>query len=135
MKIKNVLLIENSMLDALLIKETLQQNGELYDIHLMEDGFEAVLHIQGLLEHKSKEVPDLIIANEELVMINGENILSKMKGLSNFYIPVIIMTTNGDIAPPQFNGQTCCFINKPLEVQEFIGIFRDIKDNWLTAVH
>ena len=134
MKIKNVLLIENGVLDALLIKESLQQNGELCNIHLMEDGFEAVLHIQNLLEHKSKEVPDLIIANQELVMINGENILSKMKGLSNFYIPVIIMTSSGDKVPPQFNGQTCCFINKPLEVQEFIGIFRDIKDNWLTAI-
>jgi|SRR5690606_18145282 len=135
MKIKNVLLIENSVLDALLIKESLQQNGELCNIHLMEDGFEAVLHIQNLLEHKSKEIPDLIIASKELVMINGENILSKMKGLSNFYIPVIIMTSSGDKASPQFNGQTCCFINKPLEVQEFISVFRDIKDNWLAAVH
>ncbi|MEZ4969781.1 MAG: hypothetical protein R2814_09035 [Flavobacteriaceae bacterium] len=135
MKIKNVLLIENSVLDALLIKVSLQQNGELCNIHLMEDGFEAVLHTQSLLEQGSKEVPDLIIANKDLVMINGENILSKMEGLGNFYIPVIIMTSSGDEALPLFNGQTCCIINKPLEVQEFISIFRDIKDNWLTVVH
>jgi len=43
MKIKNVLLIENGVLDALLIKESLQQNGELCNIHLLEDGFEAVI--------------------------------------------------------------------------------------------
>ncbi|PXX29979.1 response regulator [Arenibacter sp. ARW7G5Y1] len=135
MKIKNVLLIENCDMDAILIKESLQENGEICNIHTLEDGFEAVLQIQSLLEHNSIEVPDLIIANEDLVMINGENIISKMKGLSNFYIPVIILTSGGDNDPPQFNGQTCCFINKPLEVQKFIGTFRDIKNNWLTAIN
>jgi CheY-like chemotaxis protein len=135
MKIKNVLLIENCMVDAILIQESLQQNGEFCNIHLMDDGFEAVLHIQGLLEHRSNETLDLIIANEDLVMINGENILSKVKGLSNFYIPVIILTSSGDNAPPQFNKHTCCFINKPLEVREFIGVFKNIKNNWLSAVN
>ena len=135
MKIKNVVLIENCKVDAILIKESLQQHGEQCNIHLMEDGFEAVLFTQSLLEHKNNETPDLIIANEDLVMINGGNILSKIKGLSNFYIPVIILTSSGDKAPPQHNRQTCCFINKPLEVKEFIRIFKDIKTNWLSPIH
>ncbi|MBC8768562.1 hypothetical protein H4O18_11210 [Arenibacter sp. BSSL-BM3] len=135
MNTKNVLLIENCMLDAILIKESLQQNGGPCNINLLEDGIEAIVHIESVLQDKNNEIPDLIIANEELIMINGVNILSKISKLNNFYIPVIIMTSSGSEIQPHFNRHTCCYISKPLEIKEFLKVFREIKYYWLSLVN
>jgi len=132
---KNVLLIENCVLDAILISDSLQQNGEFCNIHLFEDGFEAVLQIEKMISHQIGEMPDLIVANEELIVINGINILSKIKNLGNFFIPVIILTSNGTEEKPHFIKGSCCYVNKPLEVKEFIGVFKEIKRYWLTMAN
>ncbi|MCK0145374.1 response regulator [Arenibacter sp. F26102] len=132
---KNVLLIENSLLDAILIKESLQQNENFCHVNLFEDGFEAIVHIESLLKNKKNEIPDLIIANEDLILINGVNILSKISKLNNFYIPVIIMTSSGSEIQPHFNRHTCCYISKPLEIKEFLKVFREIKYYWLSLVN
>ena len=135
MRIKNVLLIENCVLDAMLISDSLQQNDELCNIHLFEDGFEAVVQIEKILTAPNGNVPDLIVANEELILINGINILSKIKNLGNFFIPVIILTSNGTEEKPHFIQGSCCYVNKPLEVKEFIGVFKEIKRYWLTLAN
>ena len=135
MRKKNVLLIENCVLDTILISDSLQQNDEFCNIHLFEDGFEAVVQIENMLSSQNGNVPDLIVSNEELIVINGINILSKIKNIGNFFIPVIILTSNGTEGNPHFIQGTCCYVNKPLEVREFIGVFKEIKHYWLTLAN
>ncbi|MCM4173001.1 hypothetical protein DHD32_16045 [Arenibacter sp. TNZ] len=135
MNTKNIILIENCVLDAILVKESLQQNGELCNIILLEEGPEAIVHIQSILKNKNIGNPDLIIANEDLIMINGVNILSKISNLNNFFIPVLILTSSGSDIQPQFNKNNFCYISKPLVVKEFLGIFRQIKYHWLSLVN
>lgn len=135
MKTNNVLIIENCLLDAIMIKESLQQDNQYCNIHLMEDGFEAVVHFENINLDTNQEIPDLIIANEELIVINGVNILSKIKNLNNFFIPVIILSATGSNEQPHFHKDTCCFIHKPLEVREFLKIFQDIKHCWLNTMN
>ena len=60
MNSKNVLLIENSMVDAILIKDALQQNGKPCNINLFEDGPEAITYIENILQKNKNEIPDLI---------------------------------------------------------------------------
>tara|TARA_R100001369_G_scaffold81955_2_gene113363 strand:+ start:11499 stop:11897 length:399 start_codon:yes stop_codon:yes gene_type:complete len=131
MKTKNVLLIENCLIDAILIKESLQQDNQDCNIHLMEDGFEAVVHFESINLDSAKDIPNLIIANEELIVINGVNILSKINNLNNFFVPVVILSSTGFSEQPHYHKDTCCFINKPLEVKEFLKIIKDIKYCWL----
>jgi len=128
---KNILLIENCDLDAILIKESLMQNGALYNINLLGKRKEIVAHLENILTPNGSDIPDLIIANEELIMHNGVNILAQIGGLANYYIPVIILSSNGPAVRPLYNKNTCCVINKPLEVSEFLNIIKEIKFNWL----
>ncbi|MBC8770079.1 hypothetical protein H4O18_18915 [Arenibacter sp. BSSL-BM3] len=132
---KNVLLIENSMLDAILIKDCLQQNGDFCNINLFEDGFEAILHIGSILQNKKNEIPDLIIANEDQIIINGVNLLSKISDLTNIYIPVIILTSSGSELHPHFNKHSYCYLNKPLEIKEFLRVIKEVKYYWLSLVN
>ena len=135
MNSKNVLLIENSMVDAILIKDALQQNGKLCNINLFEDGPEAITYIENILLNNKNEIPDLIIANEEVVKCNGVNLLSKIGDLNNFYIPVIILTSSRSYLQPHFNRHTCCYLNKPLDVKEFLRVVKEIKYYWLSLVN
>ncbi|MEQ8421118.1 MAG: response regulator [Arenibacter algicola] len=135
MKTKNVILIENSLIDAILIKESLQQDKQYYNVYLAEDGFEAVVHFENMNLNRAEDIPDLIIANEELIMINGVNILSKINNLDNFFIPVIILSSTGPTEYPHFHKNTCCLINKPLDVKEFLKIIKEIKYCWLNLIN
>lgn len=129
---KNILLIEDCLLDAILIKEALQQKGTKCNINLFNDGFEALLHLEKAVGDAERKTPDLIIANEELIYINGENLFNKIKSYSNFFIPLIILTSDRNIDKPSFNKNTCCYISKPLEVKDFISVIQEIKHFWLT---
>lgn len=135
MESKNVLLIENCILDAILIKESLQQNGKLCNINLLQNGNAVAAHLENILVHKKSVIPDLIIANEELIMNKGVNILTQLKSLANFFVPVIILTSAGPNVRPHFKPQTCCYINKPLDVKEFLTMIKEIKYNWLSLVN
>ncbi|MCK0145355.1 hypothetical protein MWU78_06860 [Arenibacter sp. F26102] len=123
------------MLDAILIKDCLQQNGSHCNINLFEDGFEAIVHIESMLQNKKNGIPDLIIANEDLIIVNGVNLLSKISDLTNFYIPVIILTSSGPEVQPQFNRHSCCYISKPLEIKKFLRVIREINYYWLSLVN
>jgi two-component SAPR family response regulator len=101
----------------------------------MEDGFEAVVHFENINLDSDKDIPNLIIANEELIVINGVNILSKINNLNNFFVPIIILSSTGPTEPPHFHKDTCCFINKPLKVKEFLGIIKEIKYCWLNSIN
>lgn len=135
MKAKNVLLIENCDLDAILIKESLKQNGKLCNINLLQHRGEVAAYFEKLIVQKKNEIPDLIIANWELIMNNGVNMLSPLSSLENSFIPVVILTTSGPNMRPHFNKQTCCYIKKPLDVREFLAIIKEIKYSWLSFVN
>ena len=132
MTTKNILLIEDCMLDAILIKESLQVKGSKCNINLFDDGFEALIHLEKTLGDTELKTPNLIIANEDLIHINGENLLNNIKSFSNFFIPVIILSSKRNIDKPSFNKNSCCYISKPLEVKDFIKVFQEIKHYWLT---
>lgn len=136
MKTKNVLLIEDCVLDAILIKESLEQNGKCCNINLLQNINEVAKHFDKILTNENSEIPDLIIANEELVIKDGVNLLSQIKNLTHFFIPVIIMTSSGPNCPPLYlDRHTCCFIKKPLDVKEFLAIIKEIKLYWLNLVN
>ncbi|WP_031442463.1 response regulator [Arenibacter algicola] len=135
MKAKTVLLIENCDLDAILIKESLKQNGKLCNINLLQHRGEVAAYFEKLIVQKKNEIPDLIIANWELIMNNGVNMLSPLSSLENSFIPVVIFTSSGPDMRPHFNKQTCCYIKKPLDVREFLAIIKEIKYSWLSFVN
>lgn len=131
MNAKNVLLLEDNVLDAILINESLARYDKLCNIKLLTHRGEITSYIENILVNNNNEIPDLIIGNEKLIMNNELNTLFKIHNSSNFYIPVIVLTSSKPEMKPQFIKNTCCYINKPLDVKEFLGTFKKIKSCWL----
>ena len=81
--------------------------------------------------------PDLILLDWYLPKINGWDVLAHIKEDFDLKrIPVVIMTTSDQERDvfKAYNLHANCFVNKPVDVREFITVVRSIEDFWLTVV-
>lgn len=135
MKTKNILLIEDCEMDIVLIKESLDQKGVLCEIEVVKNSIEALLYAENLNIDPTFKKPDLIIVNEELITVDGINILSKIKNSTASSLPVIMLTSTKRNLSPTFNPHASCYIEKPMEVNEFVKVIQEIKYFWLTLAN
>ena len=80
---------------------------------------------------------DLILLDLQLPKKNGREVLMEVKEDRDLKrIPVVIMTTSTaeqDIFE-SYNLHANCYLTKPVELDEFIGVVRKIEDFWLSVV-
>lgn len=132
-----ILLIEDNPGDARLAKEALRESKIKNNLHITDDGEQALnfLHKKGGFENVA--TPDLILLDLNLPKIDGREILAQIKqDLVLKFIPVVILTTSvaeEDILKT-YNLHANCYITKPLDLDQFIKIVRSIQDFWLTIV-
>lgn len=110
LKNKNVLIIEDSPTQALLLKETLEEN-QLF-VRLSKDGLDG-------LQKLNDAIPDLIISDIEMPRMNGYNFCKKIKSDNKYKdIPVILLTNLTDPLDV-IKGMDCGadgFLTKPCEI-------------------
>jgi chemotaxis family two-component system response regulator Rcp1 len=136
-KVIEILLVEDSPGDARLAMEALKENKVANVLHWVKDGVEAMefLHNQG--EFSQSPRPDLILLDLNLPRKDGREVLAEIKNdpiLKS--IPVVILTVSRaeeDILKT-YNLHANCFINKPLDLNQFIAVVKSIEDFWLTIV-
>lgn len=132
-----ILLVEDTEADAERTMAALQDGKVHNRLVWVQDGEQALdlLHQEGTFAHARR--PDLILLDWYLPKINGWDVLDHIKndpGLKS--IPVIIMTSSQqeqDVLKA-YNLHANCFVNKPVDVNEFINVVRSIEDFWLTVV-
>jgi two-component system, chemotaxis family, response regulator Rcp1 len=132
-----VLLVEDNPGDVRLTQEALKDGRLLVNLTVAYDGVEAldILHRRG--PHANKPRPDLILLDLNLPKKNGREVLEAIKADENLKpIPVIVMTTSKaeqDIHRA-YNLNANCYVNKPVDLDEFLEVVRSIEDFWLTIV-
>lgn len=132
-----ILLVEDSPSDADLTIETLDEGKVLNNLHVVEDGVEALafLHRQG--EYADAPRPDLILLDLNLPKKDGREVLAEIKSSPDLAtIPVVILTTSAaeeDILK-SYQLHANCYVTKPVGLEEFIGIIKLIESFWLAAV-
>ena len=80
-----ILLIEDNISDVDLVKESLQNNGVICHMNVVNDGFEAMAYLgqQGIYAKATR--PDLIILDLNLPKKNGFEVLYKAPFPSTFF--------------------------------------------------
>jgi CheY-like chemotaxis protein len=132
-----ILLVEDNPGDVRLTQEALKENKVLNNLHVVEDGVEAI----AFLHHDGKYVdavrPDLILLDLNLPRKDGREVLSEIKADDNLKrIPVVVLTVSGaeeDILK-SYNLHANCYITKPIDLNQFINVVRSIESFWLTIV-
>ncbi|MFP4528290.1 MAG: response regulator [Candidatus Kapaibacterium sp.] len=130
----DIVLIEDSQGDIMLIKEALAESGVGYQMQAITDGESAMEYLRRL---DGRQHPDLIILDLNLPRINGQEILKFIKSSEQICnIPVIVLTTSSDIRDidESYRLHANCFISKPVNYEKFIDIIRAIDNFWFKTV-
>ena len=132
-----ILLVEDNAGDARLAQEALKDSKILNNVHVAEDGVDAMafLHRQGKYEKSPR--PDLVLLDLNLPKKDGRQVLSEIKSDEALKrMPVVILTTSKaeeDIVK-SYDLHANCYITKPIDLEQFIKVVKSIEDFWLTVV-
>jgi len=133
----DILLVEDNPGDVRLTQEVLKEAKVKNDLHVVYDGVEAMafLHHEG--KYKDSPRPDLILLDLNLPRKTGHEVLKEIKSDDNLRrIPVVVLTVSKDEEDilKSYNLYANCFINKPVDLNQFLNVVKAIEDFWLTIV-
>ena len=132
-----ILLVEDSPDDACLTMEALKDGKVSNRVTHVEDGEEAMQLLRRKDRHAAAPRPDLILLDLGLPKKCGREVLAEIKQDPELRrIPVVIMThvEDRDVIREMYDKHANCYVNKPVDLDEFIGVVRSIEDFWLTIV-
>ncbi len=133
----DILLVEDSIEDARLTREAFQEAKVLNNLFLVRDGEEAVAFLRRERQYSNASRPDIILLDLNLPKKNGDEVLADIKQDQDLRrIPVVVLTTSRaeeDILRT-YDLHANCYINKPVDLEQFIDVVRSIEGFWLTFV-
>ncbi len=136
-KLTRVLLIEDNPGDVRLTQEALREGKVRNHLHVAADGVEALAYLRREGQYAKARQPDLILLDLNLPKKNGREVLAEIKGDPELRrIPVVILTVSKaeeDILK-SYNLHANCYITKPVDLDQFLGVVKSIEDFWLTVV-
>ena len=132
-----ILIVEDNAGDVGLIEEVFEEARIKNNIHIAEDGEEAVLYLHGEGKFLGSPRPDIIILDLNLPKKDGREVLKMVKEDANLKnIPVVILTTSGsekDILRA-YDLHANAFITKPLDFDQFLNVVGSLENFLLKIV-
>ncbi len=126
-----IVLAEDNPADVYLIKHALTTAGINFDLTVFEDGAEALRYLRHEDEHTKTSRPDLVLLDLNLPKRPGTDILAAIRSADDMSgVPVAILTSSSSpmdrAKTEQLNAN--CYIQKPLDLDDFLKIGNVIKD-------
>jgi CheY-like chemotaxis protein len=132
-----ILLVEDNEGDVGLIEEVFEEAKIRNNLHVAEDGEEAMLYLHGEGKFSGSPRPDIILLDLNLPKKDGREVLREIKEDNTLRnIPVVILTTSNaekDILRA-YDLHANAYINKPLDFDQFIKVVESIGNFWLEIV-
>lgn len=132
-----VLLIEDSPGDVRLTIEALKEGKVINNIHVVEDGTEAMAFLRKSGKYFEAMRPDLILLDFNLPGKSGRELLAEIKEDPDLKsISVVVLTTSSsqqDILKA-YELHANCFITKPVDLGQFMKVVKSIENFWFTVV-
>jgi chemotaxis family two-component system response regulator Rcp1 len=132
-----ILIVEDNPGDVRLAQEILKESKARNNLHVAEDGVEAIAFLRREGQYADAPRPDLILLDLNLPQRNGYEVLAEIKEDPDLKrIPVVVLTTSEaeeDILRT-YDLHANCYITKPIDLDRFIEVVRTIEEFWLTIV-
>lgn len=132
----NILLVEDSLADTVLIKESMEESKISLHLDCVVDGEAATDYLYQKLKN-NEPLPDLMILDLNLPKKDGREVLVEVKTHPELKtIPIVVLSTssNRDDIDHAYKHYANSFITKPVDLEQFMRIVNSINDFWLTIV-
>lgn len=137
---KVVLLAEDDVSHAALIRRAVAESGVACRLDVVRDGVEAIDYLFGtgvFADRVARELPDLFLLDLKMPRMNGLQVLQVLRRARGHepqhFLPVVVLTgseNDQDVAEAYRLGAQS-YLCKPLEFPEFAAAIREALDYWL----
>lgn len=132
-----ILLVEDNPGDVRLMQEGFKESKVRNTLHVVRDGVEALAFLRGGGEYADAPRPDLVLLDLNLPKKDGREVLAEIKEDPDLKrIPVVVLTISKaeeDILR-SYNLHANCYITKPVDLEQFLGVVKAIDEFWFTIV-
>ena len=132
-----ILLVEDNPGDIRLTQEALQDAKVRNNLHVAQNGAEALEFLRREGAFADAPRPDLILLDLNLPVMSGMEVLSAIKADSDLRtIPVVVLTTSQaekDVVKA-YNLNANCYVTKPLDMDQFVEVVKSIESFWFSIV-
>ena len=136
-RVVDVLLVEDDPGDVLMTREAFEHHKIRNQLHVVNDGEQALQFLHRTGDYASAPRPGLILLDLNLPRRDGLEVLAELKGDAGLrVIPVVILTTSQaeeDILR-SYALHANAYVSKPVDFEHFIDAIRQIDTFFLTLV-
>jgi CheY-like chemotaxis protein len=133
----DVLLVEDDDGDVLMTREAFEHHKIRNNLHVVQDGEEALQFLRREGEYADAPRPGLILLDLNLPRRDGREVLAELKADPELrVIPVVVLTTSEaeeDILR-SYTLHANAYVSKPVDFDRFIDVIRQIDDFFVTVV-
>jgi CheY-like chemotaxis protein len=132
----HLLLIEDEMGDAMLVRHALAEGKVLAEFHHVTDGQAGLEYLEKTSTGGTGR-PDLILLDLNMPRMDGREFLTRLRADDRYKtIPVVVLTTSSterDVEISYGLGANS-FITKPVDVDQMFKAIRIVSDYWFSIV-
>lgn len=132
----HLLLIEDEMGDAMLVRHALAEGKVLAEFHHVTDGQAGLEYLEKTSTGGAGR-PDLILLDLNMPRMDGREFLTRLRADDRYKtIPVVVLTTSSterDVEISYGLGANS-FITKPVDVDQMFKAIRIVSDYWFSIV-
>jgi CheY-like chemotaxis protein len=132
-----ILLAEDNPGDVVLTRKALEQGKLANNLHVTNDGVEALQFLRQAGEYENAPRPDLILLDLNMPRKDGQDVLVALQADDDLCrIPVVVLTSSEseeDIAK-SYELNANAYLTKPVDFDGFVDIVDRIESFWFQLV-
>lgn len=132
-----VLIVEDNPGDVELAKAALRETSLPLELHVTPNGEEAMRFMRQEGAYADAPPPDLVLLDLNMPKMGGLEVLDEMKADEDLRLtPVVVFTSSAarEDIEGAYDRYANCYITKPSDLDELMGVVRAIEAFWLTVV-
>lgn len=130
-----ILLVEDNIHDVAFIQAALSNSSFTSAVHVVNDGLECVDLLNKTGKHSNAITPDIIILDLNMPILDGIEVLKKIKqDPSHRKIPIIVFTSSKDAIDISnaYDNYVNSYVVKPMDPQQYENVIKEIEKFWMT---
>jgi CheY-like chemotaxis protein len=132
-----VLLVEDDPGDVLMTREAFEDHKVKNQLHVVNDGAEAMAFLRREGQYADVPRPDLVLLDLNLPRMDGREVLNAIKSDPDLAsIPVVILTTSEaeEDVLRSYSLHANAYVTKPVDFERFIKVVRQIDEFFVSVV-